>query len=274
MSGRRSETRTLLRTALQAAQAVLGRKCKNSDDRNMELVLQNQFQRRRSSRRMGSIESKAGDVIASAESDDDFTEALRNNLQRLIIYAEAAPTDMQIKVAERLANEAVKRKRHRAEGSGAWDTKRRTRALWVSNTPASLPHVLRLSRSPALVHIHHYPSPPLVSPCHIQQFEISLANSHTPLYAPTFSCPPSPPPHPTPHAPHPSMSVPADRQVQIVDLGGLNLLLPLTRCDNTEVQRLSAHALANLSVNGALRRTRATSGPGGGGIIRVLVNTQ
>ena len=89
---------------------------------------------------MGSIESKAGDVIASAESDDDFTEALRNNLQRLIIYAEAAPTDMQIKVAERLANEAVKRKSATgAEGEGCWDTKHRTRALLVSNTPASLP---------------------------------------------------------------------------------------------------------------------------------------
>ena len=128
---------------------------------------------------MGSIESKAGDVIASAESDDDFTEALRNNLQRLIIYAEAAPTDMQIKVAERLANEAVKRKRHRAEGSGAWDTKRRTRALWVSNTPASLPHVLRLSRSPALVHIHHYPSPLLFSRHPSNSLKSVLANSHT-----------------------------------------------------------------------------------------------
>ena len=57
---------------------------------------------------MGSVESKAGDVIQYAETEEEFTESLRNNLQRLIIYAEAAPADMQREVAERLANEAVK----------------------------------------------------------------------------------------------------------------------------------------------------------------------
>lgn len=41
----------------------------------------------------------------------------------------------------------------------------------------------------------------------------------------------------------------ADRQVQIVELEGLKLLLPLTQSKDTEVQRLAAHALANLSVN-------------------------
>jgi hypothetical protein len=41
----------------------------------------------------------------------------------------------------------------------------------------------------------------------------------------------------------------ADRQVQIVELDGLQLLLPLTKSKDTEVQRLAAHALANLSVN-------------------------
>lgn len=40
------------------------------------------------------------------------------------------------------------------------------------------------------------------------------------------------------------------RQVQIVELGGLKLLIPLTKSTDQEVQRLSAHALANLSVNG------------------------
>jgi hypothetical protein len=43
--------------------------------------------------------------------------------------------------------------------------------------------------------------------------------------------------------------LPADRQVQIVELDGLQLLLPLTKSKDTEVQRLAAHALANLSVN-------------------------
>jgi hypothetical protein len=38
--------------------------------------------------------------------------------------------------------------------------------------------------------------------------------------------------------------------VQIVELGGLKLLLPLTKSADPEVQRLAAHALANLSVNG------------------------
>lgn len=40
------------------------------------------------------------------------------------------------------------------------------------------------------------------------------------------------------------------RQVQIVQYGGLRLLVPLTKSMDVEVQRLAAHALANLSVNG------------------------
>jgi hypothetical protein len=40
------------------------------------------------------------------------------------------------------------------------------------------------------------------------------------------------------------------RQVQIVQYGGLRLLVPLTKSVDQEVQRLAAHALANLSVNG------------------------
>lgn len=43
------------------------------------------------------------------------------------------------------------------------------------------------------------------------------------------------------------------RQVQIVEYGGLKLLVPLTRSTDIEVQRLAAHALANLSVNGTVR---------------------
>ncbi|KAF1782494.1 Ankyrin repeat-containing domain [Phytophthora cactorum] len=83
------------------------------------------------------------------EDNDGFTEALRVNLQRLIVYARSADTALQREVAEKLANEAVK----------------------------------------------------------------------------------------------------PDRQVQIVELDGLQLLLPLTKSKDTEVQRLAAHALANLSVN-------------------------
>lgn len=48
----------------------------------------------------------------------------------------------------------------------------------------------------------------------------------------------------------------ADRQVQIVELEGLKLLLPLTQSKDTEVQRLAAHALANLSVNCECRCVR------------------
>ena len=50
---------------------------------------------------------------------------------------------------------------------------------------------------------------------------------------------------------HAVVCLPAQRQVQIVDLGGLKLLLPLTKSVDVEVQRLAAHALANLSVNSA-----------------------
>jgi len=39
-----------------------------------------------------------------------------------------------------------------------------------------------------------------------------------------------------------------ERRAQIVELGGLELLLPLTQSPDIEVQRLAAHALANLSV--------------------------
>lgn len=46
------------------------------------------------------------------------------------------------------------------------------------------------------------------------------------------------------------MHVAASRQAQIVELGGLKLLLPLTQSTEVEVQRLAVHALANLSVNG------------------------
>ena len=71
-------------------------------------------------------------------------------------------------------------------------------------------------------------------------------------------------------------AVKAERQEQIVELGGLKLLLPLTKSVDPEVQRLAAHALANLSVNaqnqvgrretGTKRErvhTQAGAGPGG-----------
>jgi hypothetical protein len=41
--------------------------------------------------------------------DETFTELLRINLQRLIVYAKSADTSLQREVAEKLANEAVKR---------------------------------------------------------------------------------------------------------------------------------------------------------------------
>ena len=44
-------------------------------------------------------------------------------------------------------------------------------------------------------------------------------------------------------------AVKPSRQVQIVQYGGLKLLVPLTKSGSPEVQRLAAHALANLSVN-------------------------
>lgn len=58
------------------------------------------------------------------------------------------------------------------------------------------------------------------------------------------------PPH-SDKAHPPFLAPPANRQQQIVELEGLRLLLPLTESTDSEVQRLAAHALANLSVNGA-----------------------
>lgn len=50
------------------------------------------------------------------------------------------------------------------------------------------------------------------------------------------------------------------RQVQIVQYGGLKLLIPLTKSVDQEVQRLAAHALANLSVNADNQRLMAEEG--------------
>ncbi|KDO29014.1 hypothetical protein SPRG_06069 [Saprolegnia parasitica CBS 223.65] len=55
-------------------------------------------------------------------------------------------------------------------------------------------------------------------------------------------------------------AVKPDRQVQIVELDGLQLLLPLTQSKDTEVQRLAAHALANLSVNSDNQTKMANEG--------------
>lgn len=48
-------------------------------------------------------------MFLCARADEAFTEALRVNLQRLIVYARSADTALQREVAEKLANEAVKR---------------------------------------------------------------------------------------------------------------------------------------------------------------------
>ncbi|KAI9918661.1 hypothetical protein PsorP6_011650 [Peronosclerospora sorghi] len=122
---------------------------------------------------MGNVEAKGVkgnmDELRFDESNDEaFTQVLRVNLQRLIVYARSADASLQREVAEKLANEAVKR---------------------------TCLDVCISSRVPSI-----------------------------------WFCT-------------------ADRQVQIVELDGLQLLLPLTKSKDTEVQRLAAHALANLSVN-------------------------
>ena len=55
-------------------------------------------------------------------------------------------------------------------------------------------------------------------------------------------------------------AVNSDRQVQIVEYGGLNLLVPLTKSKDDDVKRLAAHALANLSVNSNNQRLMAKEG--------------
>lgn len=103
---------------------------------------------------MGNTGAKGATVTkpntsSSTVDDESFTEALKLNLTRLVVYAEGANPALQREVAERLANEAVR----------------------------------------------------------------------------------------------------ADRQKQIVEHGGLKLLVPLTRSLEPEVRGLAAHALANLSVH-------------------------
>ena len=55
-------------------------------------------------------------------------------------------------------------------------------------------------------------------------------------------------------------AVNGDRQVQIVEYGGLRLLVPLTKSADEDVRRLSAHALANLSVNAKNQVLMASEG--------------
>ena len=49
-------------------------------------------------------------LITNGQKDEGLSEALETNLQRLIVYAKSADTSLQREVAEKLANEAVKRK--------------------------------------------------------------------------------------------------------------------------------------------------------------------
>lgn len=57
--------------------------------------------------------------------DEDFTQALRIHLQRLITYAQSADISLQREVAERLANEAVKRSFGRARAASLSTVTRR-----------------------------------------------------------------------------------------------------------------------------------------------------
>lgn len=111
---------------------------------------------------------------------------------RAVAYAQSADPTLQREVAERLANEAVKRAcaRRRAASTAPADTQH--------NIQRTITHASR-TRARA-----------------------------------------------------------AERQVQIVELDGLKLLLPLTESTDVEVQRLAAHALANLrcAAAAAARRVR------------------
>ena len=56
-----------------------------------------------------SREQKEVEQVEQAFDDESFADAMRLHLQRLIFYARSADTTLQREVAERLANEAVKR---------------------------------------------------------------------------------------------------------------------------------------------------------------------
>lgn len=62
---------------------------------------------------MGTGESKGervnDDLVILEDDGDSLSDALRTNLTRLITYAKNADPDLQRQVAEKLANEAVKR---------------------------------------------------------------------------------------------------------------------------------------------------------------------
>lgn len=49
-------------------------------------------------------------AVRRRHADDALSDALRSNLTRLIAYAKSADPDLQRQVAEKLANEAVKRR--------------------------------------------------------------------------------------------------------------------------------------------------------------------
>jgi hypothetical protein len=64
-----------------------------------------------------SREQKEVEQVEQAFDDDSFADAMRLHLQRLIFYARSADTLLQREVAERLANEAVKRERTHAHAA-------------------------------------------------------------------------------------------------------------------------------------------------------------
>lgn len=52
---------------------------------------------------------RAHSRVDPPRADDSLSDALRSDLTRLIAYAKSADPDLQRQVAEKLANEAVKR---------------------------------------------------------------------------------------------------------------------------------------------------------------------
>ncbi|RHY33483.1 hypothetical protein DYB32_001600 [Aphanomyces invadans] len=154
------------------------------------------------------------DEFTYEDSDEGFTDALKINLQRLIAYAKSADANLQREVAEKLANEAVKRELLSVRCS----TTSSTFMLLLPLTESKDTEVQRLAaHALANLSVNCTCSAALV-------FVVTIFHS-------------------------------ADNQTKMANEGGIDMLIHLLQSNNEHVQRQAAKALANLGVNGLVFHT-------------------
>ena len=171
--------------------------------------------------------------------DESFTEALAVHLQRLIVYAQDTDPTLQREVAERLANEAVKRAYHSRIGVVQGSMYGSCCRLFASATPGADCGLGRAQASASAHQVSGCGSATLGGAC-VGQLVCQQC---------VWGCGCTLPyPHGRPYA----SPCAADNQVKMAKEGGLEMLITLLKSTSDLVQRQAAKALANLGVNSML----------------------